>query len=109
MWVHVRWVAARDGKRLGWQPAAIRYAVFAWGPIAWIGIGTVLYYLHRDRPISFTLSQLKWASLVQPILYLALCGVIFLGYLGGFLLAAFHPKKLALHDLVARTEVTYKA
>ncbi|HZS36302.1 MAG TPA: protein kinase [Polyangia bacterium] len=107
-WLLKLQVTDRDGKRLGWKAASIRYAVFAWGPIAWIGLGTVLYYLHRDRHISFTLSQLKWDSLLQPLLYLALSAIIFLGYLGGFLLAAFHPKKLALHDLLARTEVTYK-
>ena len=107
-WLLKLQVTDREGKRLDWKAASIRYAVFAWGPIAWLGFGTVLYYLHRDRQISFTLSQLKWDSLLQPLLYLAVSAIIFLGYLGGFLLAAFHPKKLALHDLVARTEVTYK-
>ena len=31
-----------------------------------------------------------------------------MAYLAGFLLAAFHPKKLALHDVLCRTEVRYK-
>ncbi len=34
--------------------------------------------------------------------------MIFVAYLSGFLLAAFHPKKLALHDVLCKTEVRYK-
>jgi uncharacterized RDD family membrane protein YckC len=30
---------------------------------------------------------------------------VFIAYLGGYLLAAFHPQRRALHDLAAGTEV----
>ena len=34
--------------------------------------------------------------------------ITLLAYVGGFLVAAFHPKKRALHDLLAGTYVTHK-
>ncbi len=107
-WLLKLQVTDRDGKPLDWKAAGIRFAVFAWGPIAWTSIMAVVYYLHRDTRVSFVVGELKWRSLWQPLVYLGLGAIIFLAYLGGFLLAAFHPKKTALHDLLARTEVTYK-
>ena len=44
-----------------------------------------------------------------PLLYVGLAAVIFVGYLAGFLLAAFHPRRLALHDVLCGTEVRYKS
>ncbi len=107
-WILKLRITDRDGDPLSWKATAIRFAVFAWGPIVWAGSGAVIYYLHRNDKISFTLSQLTLDKLWQPLLYIGLTAFIFLAYLGGFLLAAFHPKKHALHDLVARTEVSYK-
>ena len=40
-----------------------------------------------------------------PLAYTALAGAIFVTYLGGFLLAVFHPQKRTLHDLLAGSEV----
>jgi hypothetical protein len=39
---------------------------------------------------------------------IALATSILVGYLAGFLLVAFHPKRQALHDLLAKTVVTLK-
>ncbi|HEY7953975.1 MAG TPA: protein kinase [Polyangia bacterium] len=101
-------VTDRDGHRIGWKAAAIRFGVFAWGPAACALLGGLAYALHRREHISFTVDKLTAARLWEPMLWLGLGAVVFLGWLGGFLLAAFHPHHYALHDLIAKTEVTYK-
>jgi uncharacterized RDD family membrane protein YckC len=117
---HARW-GATLGKRalklrvtdargapLGWRAAAIRLAVFAWGPLAWGALGAFVYLLHRDQRVSFTLGRLTLRELWLPFAYASIAAAIFVAYLGGFILAAFHPERRALHDLVARTEVTQR-
>jgi uncharacterized RDD family membrane protein YckC/predicted Ser/Thr protein kinase len=101
-------VTDRDGKPLDWKAAAIRAGVFAWGPLAWGALGTAIYFWHRHDTILFTVSALKWEHVARPLIYAGAGAIVFLAYLGGFLCAAFHPKKHALHDLVAKTEVTYR-
>jgi uncharacterized RDD family membrane protein YckC len=44
-----------------------------------------------------------------PIVYITLATAILVGYLAGFLLVAFHPKRQAVHDLVAKTLVYFKS
>ena len=68
----------------------------------------LVFFAHRRDRVSFELGTLTSQQLYEPLLYLGLVAVIFVGYLAGFLVAAFHPKKLALHDLICRTEVRYK-
>jgi uncharacterized RDD family membrane protein YckC len=101
-------VTDRNGARLSWKTAVLRFIAFAWGPIAWTLLGASVYFVHRDQRVSFELSHLTKQQLVEPLLYVGIAAVIFVTYLCGFLLAAFHPKKLALHDLLCRTEVRYK-
>jgi len=107
-WLLKLQVTDGDGKLLGWKAALLRFAIFAWAPMLWLGLAAIFYYLHRDTQVSFTLGQLRWTHLWQPLLYVGVSASIFLAYLGGFILAAFHPKKLALHDLMSHTEVTYR-
>jgi uncharacterized RDD family membrane protein YckC/predicted Ser/Thr protein kinase len=97
------------GARVSWKTAALRFTAFAWGPLAWTVIGLCVYVLHRSDRVSFQLAKLTARELALPLLYVGLVAVIFVGYLSGFLLAAFHPRRLALHDLLCRTEVRYKS
>jgi uncharacterized RDD family membrane protein YckC len=101
-------VSDRDGRRIGWKNSALRFAVFAWGPIAWGALGGIVYFLHRGEKVTFTLGHLTARELWLPLLYMSIAAAIFLASLGGFILAAFHPEKRALHDLVAKSEVVHR-
>jgi uncharacterized RDD family membrane protein YckC len=101
-------VTDRNGARLSWKTSILRFIAFAWGPIAWTLLGGSIYFVHRGQRVSFELSHLTRDQLLEPLLYVGAAAVIFVAYLCGFLLAAFHPKKLALHDVLCRTEVRYK-
>ncbi len=98
-------VTARDGEKLGWRRAAIRFAVFAWGPIGWGALGALVYLVHRQERITFTLGKLTLKELWLPLGYGSVAAAIFVAFIGGFILAAFHPQKRALHDLAAGSEV----
>ncbi|HEY0714019.1 MAG TPA: protein kinase [Polyangia bacterium] len=102
-------VTDRSGNRLSWKTSFLRFLAFAWGPLAMMSLVGLLFFVHRRDRVSFELGSLTSQQLAEPLLYLGLNAVIFVAYLAGFLIAAFHPKKLALHDLVCRTEVRYKS
>jgi len=95
--------------RISWKAALIRFLVFAWGPLAWTILAVIVYSLHRDQHVSFHLASLTLSQLALPAIYVAVATVILVAYLAGFLLVAFHPRRLALHDILARTEVRFKA
>ena len=46
---------------------------------------------------------------VFAFVYLTLATAILVGYMAGFLLVAFHPKRQAVHDLLAKTLVYIKS
>jgi uncharacterized RDD family membrane protein YckC len=94
-----------DGRPVDWKPALVRFGVFAWGFLAWGILAGVIYLVHRHDRVTFTIAHLTWRQLGVPLLYGGLAALIFMAYLGGFLLVAFHPQRRALHDVVARTEV----
>jgi uncharacterized RDD family membrane protein YckC len=97
------------GSRISWKAALIRFLVFAWGPLAWTVLAAVVYSLHHNERVAFRLDSLTLSQLALPALYVALATAILVAYLAGFLLVAFHPRRLALHDILARTEVRFKA
>jgi uncharacterized RDD family membrane protein YckC/predicted Ser/Thr protein kinase len=97
-----------SGRRLSWKAAVLRFLAFVWGPLAIAALAGLIFFVHRRDRVSFELGSLTSQQLYEPLLYLGLTAVIFVAYLAGFLVAAFHPKKLALHDLVCGTEVRYK-
>jgi uncharacterized RDD family membrane protein YckC len=97
------------GSRISWKAALIRFLVFAWGPLAWTLLAVVVYSLHRDQHVAFRMASLTLSQLALPALYVALATAILVAYLAGFLLVAFHPRRLALHDILAHTEVRFKA
>ena len=87
----------------------VRFLVFAWGPLAWTAQAGVIYSLHYNQRVAFRLANLTLSQLAVPALYVALATAILVAYLAGFLLVAFHPKRLALHDIAAGTQVRFKA
>jgi uncharacterized RDD family membrane protein YckC len=101
-------VTDRAGRRLSWKSSILRFVAFAWGPIAWTLLGATVFLVHRRDKVTFELGTLTSQQLLEPLLYVGLAAVIFVGYLSGFLVSAFHPKKLALHDLLCGTEVRYR-
>jgi uncharacterized RDD family membrane protein YckC len=98
-----------QGGRLSWKAAVIRFLVFAWGPLAWTALGTIIYFLHQEQRLAFRLSGLSWSQLVVPLIYAGLALAILVAYLAGFMLVAFHPRRLALHDILAGTQVCFKS
>ena len=102
-------VESAAGGKLTWKAALIRTAAFAWGPLAWSALAGVVYVFHGDQQVSFQLSKLSLSELLFPIIYLALATGILVGYMAGFLLVAFHPKRQAVHDLLAKTLVYIKS
>jgi uncharacterized RDD family membrane protein YckC len=98
-----------QGGRLSWKAAVIRFLVFAWGPLAWSALGSVIYFLHHEQRLTFRLSSLSWSQLAIPLFYAGLALVILVAYLAGFMMVAFHPRRLALHDVVAGTQVCFKS
>jgi uncharacterized RDD family membrane protein YckC len=102
-------VESAAGGKLTWKAALIRTAAFAWGPLAWTVLAGIVYFFQGDQQVSFQLSKLSLSEMVVPIVYLALATSILVGYMAGFLLVAFHPKRQALHDLLAKTLVYIKS
>jgi uncharacterized RDD family membrane protein YckC/predicted Ser/Thr protein kinase len=100
-------LTSHKGERPSWKMASLRFLYAAWAPLAWSIAAVIVYFVHRHDAISFQLSSLKARQLVEPLLYVGLSALLLLGWLSGFLVAAFHPRKQALHDLLAGTEVTY--
>jgi uncharacterized RDD family membrane protein YckC/predicted Ser/Thr protein kinase len=101
-------VTDSSGNRLSWKSAILRFLAFAWGPLAIALLAGLIFFIHRRDRVTFELGTLTSQQLFEPVLYLGISAVIFVAYLAGFLVAAFHPKKLALHDLACKTEVRYK-
>jgi uncharacterized RDD family membrane protein YckC/tRNA A-37 threonylcarbamoyl transferase component Bud32 len=102
-------VTRPDGQRLSWGAAAARFAASSWGLVGWAALAAIVYALHRNQRLAFQIGHLTWRQLWLPLLYSALAALIFVAYLGGFLLALFHPQKRALHDLAAGSEVRKRA
>jgi uncharacterized RDD family membrane protein YckC len=98
-------VTDHTGQRLSWRAAIIRFLAGSWGLIAWSALGGVVYALHRNQQVVFQIGRLTWREMGLPLGYMALATLVFVAYLGGFLLAVFHPKKRTLHDLLAGSEV----
>ncbi len=98
-----------SGGRITWKASMIRFAVFAWGPLAWTLLAAIVYAMHSEDRIAFQLSKLTLSEMALPIAYITVATAILVGYLAGFLLVAFHPKRQAVHDLVAKTLVYFKS
>ncbi|MBN2575928.1 MAG: RDD family protein, partial [Deltaproteobacteria bacterium] len=102
-------VESAFGGKLSWKAALLRTAAFAWGPLAWTVLAVIVYVFHGEQQVSFQLSKLRLSELAIPIVYLVLATGILVGYVAGFLLVAFHPKRQALHDILAKTLVYIKS
>ena len=103
-------VTDRSGRRLSWKSVGPALPGLRLGT-AWPRPLLAGLRLLRPPPragLLRAIGSLTSEQLAEPLLYLGLAAVIFVAYLAGFLVAAFHPKKLALHDLLCGTEVRYK-
>jgi uncharacterized RDD family membrane protein YckC len=95
----------RDGRKLSWKRALARAAIAGWGPAAWAVLLLVVYLVHRHDQVSFRVSSLTFDRVIEPLVLIGVAMGILLTYVAGYLLAAFHPQRLALHDLVAGSQV----
>jgi uncharacterized RDD family membrane protein YckC/tRNA A-37 threonylcarbamoyl transferase component Bud32 len=98
-------VTDRAGQRLTWRASTVRFFASSWGLLAWAVLAGVVYALHHNDRVAFQMARLTWRQLGLPLLYTSLAAAVFVAYLGGFLLAVFHPQKRTLHDLLAGSEV----
>jgi uncharacterized RDD family membrane protein YckC len=98
-------VTDRAGGRLSWGRAAVRFLGASWGLLAAAALLAIVYTVHRNQRVTFQIGRLTWRELGVPLAYVTLAALVFVGYLGGFLVAVFHPRKRALHDLLAGSEV----
>jgi serine/threonine-protein kinase len=98
-----------DGARLGLPLALARTLLSLWMPFA-AGI-TILLYKGTDK-LRTTIEQLQpqeLGALQDLVAAIALShGFLTLLYLAGLALAAFHPQKRALHDLLVGSVATYR-
>ena len=95
-----------------WFPAHVEFhdAIFAAsGNARLTALGTIIFFLHHEQRLAFRLSSLSWSQLAIPLLYAGLALIILVAYLAGFMLVAFHPRRLALHDILAGTQVCFKS
>ncbi|MCS6799155.1 MAG: protein kinase [Myxococcota bacterium] len=102
-------VTRLDGSRLGLPRALARTLVSLWMPIA-AGI-TILRY-HGMDDLRATIEQLQpheLGAVQELVVAIAVShGFLTLLYAAGLLLAAFHPQKRALHDLLVGSVATYR-
>jgi uncharacterized RDD family membrane protein YckC len=104
-WIVGLQVVDQDGRRLSWKRAVARAAVAGWGPAAWAVLLLVVYLVHRHDQVSFRVSSLTFDRVIEPLVLIGVAMGILLTFVAGYLLAAFHPRRLALHDLVAKSQV----
>jgi uncharacterized RDD family membrane protein YckC len=97
-----------EDRAIGWRASALRFAAFAWGPLVWGALAATVFFLYHDERFSFTFDKLHWKQLWWPLFYVSIAAAVFVAQLAGFLLAAFHPQKRALHDLAAKTDVIHR-
>lgn len=102
-------VVGTAGGRPTWKETLVRAGVFGWGLGAWAMLAGIIYLVHRNDRVAFQLGRLSGHQLALPVIYAGVAAFIFIAYMAGFLMAAFHPDRRALHDLVAGTFVRAKA
>src|SRR5262249_29779656 len=101
-------VADRLGKKLSFGQATLRFLASAWCPIL-MAIAAAIFRL-ANIDIEISVKQLLSGSrhMWPAIFALLAMGTTFVAYLAGLVMAAFHPQKRALHDLLSGSYVTYK-
>lgn len=102
-------VRRTDDGRVGWGRALARTIVSLWMPLV---LGLSIFVSYGFDGLVTTIEQLRFGEagrMQSVILSLALGnGLLSLLYGAGLALAAFHPQKRAVHDLVTGTVVRYK-
>jgi uncharacterized RDD family membrane protein YckC/tRNA A-37 threonylcarbamoyl transferase component Bud32 len=98
-----------NGHRLGMLRSLARTVASMWLPFL---VGVVILLTEGRSELKATIERMQPAELdaFQSLLVAIVIGnaLLTLLYVGGLLLAAFHPQKRAAHDLVVGSEVVYK-
>tara|TARA_B100001750_G_scaffold107448_1_gene84923 strand:- start:533 stop:2032 length:1500 start_codon:yes stop_codon:yes gene_type:complete len=102
-------VRRTDGHRLGWGRALARTVLSLWMPLV---VGMAIFAAYGFDGVVTTIEQLRIGEagrMQTVILSLALGnGLLSLLYGAGLALAAFHPQKRSVHDLITGTVVRYR-
>jgi uncharacterized RDD family membrane protein YckC len=98
-----------DGRPLGFVRAAARTAASLWLPFL---VGMVILLTKGGSELKTTIEHM---SPTQVDAFRSLLTAIAIGYalpslmyVGGLVLAAWHPQKRAAHDLIVGSEIVYK-
>jgi uncharacterized RDD family membrane protein YckC/tRNA A-37 threonylcarbamoyl transferase component Bud32 len=98
-----------DGQPLGLLRAAARTVASLWLPFL---VGLVILLTQGKSELELTIERMQPAELdaFRSLLVAIVIGnaLFSLLYVGGLVLAAFHPQKRAAHDLVVGSEVVYR-
>jgi uncharacterized RDD family membrane protein YckC len=94
-----------EGKPISAKTSLIRFFASCWGPVLVLALLSFGYVEHRHDHIDVTLDHLSRAQLMVPVGWFLAMLLTVVGYLAGFVVAAFHPKHQALHDLLTKTVV----
>lgn len=102
-------VTRKDGTALGWGRSFARMILALWLPI-FVGLLTVVTAgVTELADVIERIKPSEMAELQDIIVAVAISnGFLSLVFGAGLVLAAFHPDKRAMHDLVCDTVVTYK-
>jgi uncharacterized RDD family membrane protein YckC len=98
-----------DGSRLGIGRSALRTVIALWAPVV---VGVMILYAQGAPGLEETIERLQPQELEQLQSLLMAIGIsngfLSLLYGAGLAMAAFHPTKRAIHDLVVGSVVTYR-
>lgn len=99
----------RDHGELGWKEVLTRVLVLGWAPLIVFGILWGMPYLFGIESIRFENGELggEGSLIVEVAIVAAITGLVLLWGLG-MLLAAFHPRKRSVYDLVSKSKVVYR-
>jgi uncharacterized RDD family membrane protein YckC len=101
----LRVVDLSSGAPISWRTSLIRFGASCWGPALVLAVLSFGYVEHRHDHIDVMLDHLSRNELMVPVGYFLAILLIVVGYLAGFVVAAFHPKHQALHVLLTKTVV----
>ncbi len=102
-------VRHQDGGKLGYGRSAARTVASMWLPFL---VGLVILITEGRGGLELAVHQIQLSDVdaFKGLVFAVLLGNVLLSllYAAGLALAAFHPQKRAVHDLIAGSEVVYR-